>query len=550
MKKENKSARIWIYKRIKGQMTATIILSLVAMLISTLGIGLALATKLVFDVATGESDKTLAFAGIVLFLIIALQMAARAVQSYLSAYIGGKLTVTLREYLFGIVCRKKYKGLSSYHSGDLLNRFTSDTDIVISNSVSIIVSLVSISTKIIIGIAAMLLMEPLLAVLVLVFGVFVPAAGRFLNKKYKKLHAACQGTEGETRSFLQECFENIVVIKSFVSEGPFAEKLQNFLDKNFKVKMKRATLSVIMHICLYSFFTLGYYAILVWGANGIARGTLTYGTLMAFLQLVIQLRAPLQNVSGIMPKYYSAISSAERLIEIENLKDEEKPSEKLEQLRAEFDKLELKSVTFSYDGEEILSNCDFTAQSGKITAITGESGIGKSTVFKLLLGLYEPSSGEMKINGEADINASLRGLFAYVPQGNLIISGTIRDNLTLCNPEKGEDEIIKALKTAEIYDFIKNLPNGIDTQLSERGMGLSEGQVQRISIARALLSDAPVLLLDEATSGIDEQTETAVLKNIREISGKTVIFITHRNTSLKICDNVVRIENKKITEVK
>ena len=175
--------------------------------------------------------------------------------------------------------------------------------------------------------------------------------------------------------------------------------------------------------------------------------------------------------------------------------------------------------------------------------------IVKSTLFKVILGLYTPQKGSITVNGDIKADASVRGLFSYVPQGNMVLSGTVRDNITLCNPNISEERLAEAAKAAEIYDYIMSLPDGFDTVLSERGAGLSEGQIQRISIARALLVDAPMLLLDEATSALDEQTETAVLANIKKMTGKTVLFITHRNTSLKVCDTIVHVSNGKFTDI-
>ena len=305
-------------------------------------------------------------------------------------------------------------------------------------------------------------------------------------------------------------------------------------------------MNVIAHLSLYSFFTVGYYAVLLWGAGGIAAGTLTYGTLMAFLQLISQLRAPLQSVSGIIPQYYSALASAERLMEIERCDNEKPPvsAEELDRVKAEFKTLNINNVNFSYGGETVLQNCCFDAERGHITAITGESGSGKSTLFKLVLGLYAPQSGSITVNGSETVDSSLRGLFSYVPQGNMVLSGTIRENITLCNAGISEQRLEEAVRAAEIYGLIAELPQGFETVLSERGAGLSEGQIQRISIARALLVDAPVLLLDEATSALDEETETRVLSNIKRMTDKTVLFITHRNTSLKVCDRIVHLENK------
>ena len=551
-KESNKTTLKWIYARIKKYLPLITAVSVVTALSACTGVGIALVTKQIFDIATKDSQGSILFAGLILFIIIAAQVLLSAVQSFLSAYAGGKLTVNIRHYLFSVLLKKKYSSLSAYHSGDLLNRFTSDTETVVSNSVTIIPSITSIVTKIVTGIGAMLILNPYLAVIILLLGIAVPAIGRVINKRYKQLHKDCQKTEGKTRAFLQECFENIVVIKSFVSEAPFKTRLGFFMDENFKIKMRRTSISVLMHICLYSFFTVGYYAVLVWGAGGISAGSLTYGTLMAFLQLISQLRAPLQNVSGIIPKYYAALASAERLMELEESDDERAALEesKMKSLKADFRRLEINDVCFSYGGDRILENCSFAAEKGRIIALTGESGSGKSTLFKIILGLYEPQSGSITVNGETEVNSSVRGLFSYVPQGNMVLSGTIKDNITLCNSDIDEEKIIKAAKAAEIYDYIVSLQDGFDTVLSERGAGLSEGQLQRISIARALLADAPVLLLDEATSALDEATETKVLDNIKNMTDKTVLFITHRNTSLKVCDRIVRVEDKKFTVIK
>ena len=553
MKRENNKATLkWIYARTKRFLPAVAVTSLISAFTAVSYVLLALITKRVLDIATKNAAGSLAAAGTALFAVIAVQVILSACQSLLNAYVNGRLTLSLRSYLFTLICRKRYSQISRYHSGDILNRLTSDVDVVVSSSVSIIPSVVSTVAKITAGIGAMIFMNPIIAAVILVLGITVPAIGRAINKKYKYMHKECQRTEGKTRSFMQECFENIVVIKSFASEKPFVKRLTVFMEDNFRLKIKRTGISVLASICLYTFFTAGYYAVLLWGAGGLAAGTLTYGTLMAFLQLISQLRAPLQNVSGILPQYYSALASAERLIELEKTEDEKPPLEKesADRLKDNFESLEINGLCFGYGREAVIENCSFKIEKNKITAVTGESGSGKSTLFKLILGLYSPTAGSITVNGKIPVDASVRGLFAYVPQGNMVLSGTVKDNITLCNPDVDEERLINAAKAAEIYDYISSLPDGFDTVLSERGAGLSEGQIQRISIARALLTEAPVLLLDEATSALDETTETRVLENIKAMSAKTVVFITHRNTSLKVCDRIIRVENKKFAALK
>ena len=543
-KENNGRALKWIYCRIRRYIPLTAAVSVVSALSALSFVALALITKRVMDIATGDTSGSLLKSGILLFAVIAIQVLLSAAQSILNAYSNGKQTIAFRNYLFGVLCRKKYADISAYHSGDILNRFTSDIDTVVTSSVNIIPNVVSIATKIVAGIGTMLFMNPYIAAAVLLCGVTFPAIGRAINKRYKYMHKECQRTEGRTRAFLQECFENIVVIKTFISEAPFIKKLDSYMDDNFRLKIKRTSISVIANISLYALFTAGYYAVLLWGAGGLSGGTLTYGTLMAFLQLISQLRAPLQNVSGILPQYYSALASAERLMELEGAADEPFPAaaERLEKIKEDFRTLEIKNLFFGYAGESVLRDFSLCAKRGNITAITGESGSGKSTLFKLILGLYEPQSGSITINGEIPLDASLRGLFAYVPQGNMVLSGTVRENITMNNRTVTDEQIERAARAAEIYDYIISLPDGFETHLAERGAGLSEGQIQRISIARALLTNAPILLLDEATSALDEETETRVLANIKSMTDKTVLFITHRNTSLKVCDRIVHVE--------
>lgn len=543
--KSDKEALLWIYKNCKKYLPIVAVITIFSAIVSLSAVLLALLSKDVIDIATKNKEGSLILYGALLLITITVQIILHISDSILKTYASGKLTILMRKNLFTSISRRKYSETTEYHSGDLLNRLTSDTDVIISSVVGVIPSVASMAAKIIGGLSALIILNKNIALLILIFGFTVPALGRLVSRKYKNVHKDVQKAEGKSRAFMQECFENLVVLKAFEGEAPFVRKLNEYLTKNFRFKMKRAKFSVITHMSLYTFFTFGYYAVLLWGATQISSGLITYGTLTAFLQLFNQLRMPLQNASGILPQYYSALASAERLIEIET-GDMDRPAdiEALSKIKADFNGIQLNNITFAYKDEIILNNLSLSIEKGKITAITGESGSGKSTIFKILLGLYEPQNGNVTVNGDIPLDTSLRGIFAYVPQGNMILSGTVRENLTICNDNVTDEDIIKATKVAEIYDIIKALPQGFDTELSERGGGLSEGQLQRISIARALLTNAPVLLLDEATSALDEDTETKVLNNIRDIEGKTILFVTHRNTSLKVCDKILHIEKE------
>jgi len=550
-KKSNGKTVKWIIKTSKKFIPGVILNSVIMIITAISAIYLALLSRDVLDIATKDKQGNLLLAGAWLFGLVAFQILINVAHSYLGVYLSVKAEMNYRDRFFKIISKRKYSGVSNYHSGDLVNRLTSDVETVDSGFLNIIPNIVSMFTKIVGGVWAIIVLEPKIAILILIFGLFVPALGRIISKHFKKMHVACQVSEGKTRSFMQECFENLVILKVLSGEGAFSKKLNSLMTDNFRFRIKKNTVSVISHMGINAFFTFGYYLVLLWGATSISDGAISYGTLMAFLQLFNQVRAPLQNVSGIMPQYYSMIASAERLIEIEDGEFDQKPDDKkVKKLKDKFKNLEFSNVCFAYKDEVILKNCNFTAERGKITAITGESGSGKSTVLKLILGLYDPQGGTITLDGETKIDTSLRELFTYVPQGNMVLSGTIRENISLCNDSITDSELIKASKAACIYDIIAELPEGFDTVLTERDGGLSEVQIQRISIARALLTDAPVLLLDEATSALDEATETQLLKNIKSMSDKTVLFITHRNTSLKACDKIIHVENKAFNVIK
>lgn len=538
--KNKRSTKKWIINRTRPFMPKIILISALNIVAAVTYILLAKASQLIINNA-GNTKNALITGGITLFSLIIIYIAVEAAISLISVSVSSKMNISLRNYMFTSLMKKKYVDISEYHSGDLLNRFTSDTDQIVNGTVVLIPSIVSMLTKIVAGIAALCIENYFFAFAVLVVGFLFPLIGRLLSHSYKSLHKDVQQSEGVTRSFLQESFANIVVIKTFSGETPFKIKLNEYMANNHKFKIKRNILSVFISVLLYLFFNLSYYGVLVWGAGQIASDKMLIGTLVYFLQLVSILRAPLQNISGIIPRYYSTVASAERLIELENLENENFVDNANRTI--DFQKIVANNLTFAYTNEIVLRDNNFTIEHGDITAITGRSGSGKSTLFKLLLGLFPATAGGLSFDGITQIDETTRQMFAYVPQGNMLISGTLRDNITLCDNSVSDEQIEKAAKAAVIYDFINSLPGKFNTVISERGEGLSEGQVQRIAIARALLFDAPIILLDEATSALDEETETQLLKNLKKITDKTIIFITHRNTSLDVCDKILHLSN-------
>lgn len=542
--KQNKTTNKWIYKHTKPFIPQIIYISLLNFIASVAYIILAKLSQQIIDSASKSVTHTFIIGSVSLFGLILLHIIIEAVVSIILTSVATKMNISLKNYMFTCLMKKKYVNIAEYHSGDLLNRFSTDVDIIVNGSINLIPSLVSMLTKIVAGFAALCIQNYYFAFAVLFIGFIFPLCGRLLSRKYKDLHKQVQQTEGATRSFMQESFANIVVVKTFGGEKPFLMKLKDFLNTNRNLRIKKSVFSVLISALLYLFFSLGYYGILVWGAAQIASGVMTIGTLVYFLQLISVLRAPLQNISGIIPKYYSTVASAERLIELEQIEDESQNNNKI----IDFNNISAQNLTFAYTNEIVLRHNNFLIERGTITAITGRSGSGKSTLFKLLLGLFPATAGSLSFDGKTPIDETTRQMFSYVPQGNMIISGTIRDNITLCDTTANEEDIINAAKVATIYDFIETLPDGLDSVISERGQGLSEGQIQRIAIARALLFDAPIILLDEATSALDEQTETQLLNNLKTLTNKTILFITHRNTSLSVCDKILHLSNGVFSE--
>lgn len=551
MKNRSVNALKWIYKYTGRQLWWVVFLSVITGLISLGFIWLALVSQEIIDIATGDIEGSLIFTASKIVFIIILQAVLNILYCNILIRAVGKIDIKIKQGLFNCLLNKKWTKINEYHSGELLNRFTSDVDIIINGIVSIVPSGIALATRLIAGLAVLFAIEPKLTIVVVVFGIFIGFASKVYSKHFKYLHKALQNANGVVRSFIQECIENVVVIKSFANNDIVASRLKNKQLDALKLMYKKQTVSNIADTGVYILFTGGYYAALIWGALRISAGSITFGTLTAFLQIIEQIKSPMRNMSGLVPAFYSMIASSERLIELENIEDEPKSVQNLSanELYNSMSSINFENITFAYKDDVVLDNASTTINKGEIVAIAGPSGIGKSTMMKLILALIQPQKGSLYIktqNGNIPVDASLRKLYAYVPQGNMILSGTIRENIGFCKPNATDDEIINSAKLAMIWDFINTLPQGLDTVIGERGLGLSEGQIQRISIARAFLCDAPILLLDEATSALDEYNETELIKNIRGLKNKTCIIISHRHKTIEMCDRVVYFDNKKL----
>ncbi len=537
----------WIWKITRGELGGIIMHTLVGAMISLSYVAFALTSQRVVDIATGEMAGNMWLQSGILLGILALQTVLGVCNNLLQTHTTSKIEMRMKAQVFTALYKKKWQEVSGYSSGDILHRLTGDVTVTAAAVATLIPRVVSLATRLISALVVLIMMDKLFTLILLVAGGILLLFSRLYGGKIKKLHALCQQTEGDTRFFMQESIENWTVVQAFQMVPFMRRRLQELQTVNYKHKMRRSRISSVANMALYLLFSGCYYLALAWGAWRLASGVITFGTLTAFLQIVQQVQTPFRNMSGIMPRYYNMLSSAERMMELEALSDElANPA-----CKSAFRAIAISDLCFAYDRDRVFEQASLNIQKGEFVAIIGHSGIGKSTLFKLLLGFLEPESGTVTCEteqGKETVGAATRHYFSYVPQGNLLLSGTIRHNLTFCCEDATDDEIWAALKVAAIDDCVRGLPQGLDTPLGERGHGLSDGQLQRLAIARGVLHAAPVLLLDEATSALDEDTEALVLSNLHALRDRTCICISHRPAALSVCDRVVHIVDGRFEE--
>lgn len=540
----------------KGQKSKTVILTILNVILSITSIFFALGIKAVIDGAT-DSDyergtAKLLYGSIAVVGIILLQFALRISINLLCEHLKGKLDICYKTKLFSSILGKRYDKITAFHSGELMNRLTSDVEVASTGVAEILPDAVGSITKLICAFIALVILDPLFSLIIACAGIVVVLTILLVKNVLKNLHKRAQETDGKVRSFMQESIENLLAIKVFNANDKVEGDATTLQNENFRVKMKRRNVAVLGNSVYNVVFSLGYVFALVYGGYMIINGRLGYGSLSAILQLVMNIQAPFASLSLILPRLLSTLASAERLIEIEELESEPKSeSVDAESVYDSLSSIEFENLTFGYGRDTVLKNANLSIKKGEFVAITGLSGIGKSTLIKLLLGVYKLDDGSVYLrlqDKNLAVSSATRSLFTFVPQGNMVFSGSLRENVTFINRGASEEEIERALELACLKETIESLPEGLETRIGENGAGLSEGQIQRVAIARALLTRAPILLLDEATSALDALTEQKLLANLKGITGVTAIMITHKKAGLSICDKTIKIEDKKIIE--
>ena len=522
-------------------------------MLALIGVYSALLARGVIDSAVAGEMQGVVFYGCVYGGLLLFQLLLRVVTKNIYFYIGAKLTVHYRKTIFNTIIRKDYFKVSSFHSGELLNRITNDVAVVADAVVSILPSFSFMVTKLVGALSVLIAIDWRFTLIFIAGASVLLVVSRAFRSKMKKLHKQVQQTEGKVRSFMQEILSGLLMVKVFGAEDKVDQRASQLQEDNYRIKVKRNRISVIAGTSFSFIFSAGYLYGLLWGAVHIVAGTVTYGTLTAVLSLIGQIQNPVAELSGLLPKYYGALASAERLMELERFPDEAQINDgemDMQQIYRDLQAIVFENISFQYDRDLVLKNASLTLQKGTFAVIMGMSGIGKSTLTKLLMGVYPLSGGsiyfKLKDGRQIPVDKSIRRLYAYVPQGNFLLSGTIRDNIAFVCPQASDEDVLRAAKISCAQDFIEELPNGLDTVVGERGQGLSEGQIQRVAIARAILTDAPILILDEATSALDEATEQKLLENIKTLNQKTCIIVSHKKAALSVCDRRIEIIDGKI----
>lgn len=552
MTKGKSGALRWIIRSSRPQLFNIIFLALVYGLNAFIGVYNTVFAKNLVDAATksGDLDKViyygLMYLGITVVQIITLILAKNFVFK-----VSAKLEMSMKRNLFSDMMDKGYAEITAYHSGELMNRLTNDISVVSSAITSIIPSVVYFIVKIV-GIFYILIsIDVLFALVFIVGGVLVFIASSLFKPVTKRMHKRVQETDGKVRSFMQEGLTSLLMVKTFNAQDKMTETAYALQQENYAAQRKRNIFSICTGTAMSVVFSFAFVWGLCWGAYMLYYGLISYGVLTQIITLVGQIRAPIQGMTNIFPTYFNALASAERVMEIEDLPDEIIINDELDiqKLYSDMQAIVFDDLTFSFDRDKVLEDTSLTVEKGEFVAIEGISGIGKSTLLKLLLSVYQPQKGSITIrtsDRDYPVDRSMRKLFSYVPQGNFLLSGTLRENVAFVAPDATDEDILEAARIACADEFIAELPEGLDTVIAERGGGLSEGQVQRIAIARAILSKAPVLLLDEATSALDEDTEANLLTNLRSLKDITCIIISHKKAAERICDKIVTISDKRI----
>ena len=551
----------WIAKYIYKYKWGVVFYIFLGILGTILGLISSVFSKNLIDAVTGHDSENI---GVIIATIIGMGLGSiilEAVTGRISAKINIKVGNEIRADIYDKIINTDWESMSSFHSGDLLTRLTGDATTVADSVLGWIPNLITKLVQFICIFAVIMYYDPTMAVLSLLSAPITILVSKSLMLKMRKFNKASREISSEMMAFNEETFQNLQSIKAFNLINVFSNRLRGVQEKAKKVGLEYNKFSIYTYCFMSVVGMIVYYSCFGWGVYRLWTGHITYGTMTLFLQLSSKLSSSFSDLINVVPSAIGATTAAGRIMEVvelprENIKDDSIVDTMCTNLDDNGISVKVEDGYFKYLNSEkvVLDNANIEANPSEIIALVGPSGEGKSTMMRILLGLTNLKSGKATLKDESGLNchisASSRKLMAYVPQEKTMFSGTIAENMRMVKADATDEEIVNALKDACAYDFVEKLPEGIYSSIGERGLGFSEGQNQRLSIARALLRNSPILLLDEATSALDVDTESRVLKNIMESNKKrTCIVTTHRPSVLNMCDRVYRICQSKVNLV-
>ena len=545
-----KTAISWMLKHIRNHIPDLILMVSVDVIHALFWVIFALGTQQVIDSAVSGDQSAFLSAALQQAVICIVLIASLALFRHLKEKISANLDRSWKKHLLHILLHAEYEEVSVYHSGELVNRLSNDIRVMNDGLLSALPNLAALLTRLISALVVLLSMMPGFGFCIIGVGVLVLIVTALMRRKLKELHKKVSEADGKVAGFIQEALEKLLLVQAMDISSEMENRAGKLLDQRYEVQRIRKNVSLAANTGVSIFSYLASFTALFFCAYFLLNGRMTFGELTAVTQLVNQLRMPMVNLSGIFPQYVAMTAAAERLMELDALGGKQEPEcLNADDLYNGMEYIGAEDLTFSYDRDIVLSSAEFSLPKGAFAVVTGPSGVGKSTVLKLMLGVFKAKQGRVFLKCKEErisLDRSTRRLFAYVPQGNLLFSGTLKENLLVVKPDATEEDLQRAVYVSAMDEYLYQLPQGLDTTLGENSAGLSEGQSQRLAIARAILGDAPILLLDEATSALDAATEELVLERIRSLSGKTCIAVTHRPAAVSLADWEIRIQEHKL----
>ena len=546
----------WLWRVLLGNRLQAILNATIGLLGVGLGLSSVWAMQRAIDIASGALDGSLYIAVGVMAALILGEFAVGISRVWVRNILGVKAQNRMQQRVLARLLRSEWRGREAMHSGDIINRLEQDVKTVVTFLTETLPSTVSTVAMFVGAFVYLLQMDTWLAITtVAILPIFI-LVSRIYIAYMRRYNRKVRDTDSLIQSLLTETMQHRMLVKTMEADEQMLHRLDNTQQTLRQWVRKRTAFSVASNFFLNLGFSIGFLIAFLWGALRLYAGTLTFGGMAAFLQLVNRIQGPARDLAKLVPAFVSVFTAAERLMELEDIPEEQQgePCMISAPCGIRFDQ-----VTFNYGApgqQPALKDFTIDFKPGTCTAVMGETGTGKTTLIRLLLALVKPQEGEISIYSNETSNTSPtsstsqtsfsflsplhRCNFVYVPQGNTLLSGTLRENLQLGNPQATDQQMQEALRMA-CADFVEELADGLDTYFSEQGGGLSEGQAQRIAIARALLRPGSIMLLDEATSALDAETEKKVLENILSNHRRTVIFVTHRPAVVDYCDQVITI---------